>query len=93
MYLQSPLIPLEVIKKVHPSFPLFENDIILPLSLCGSGLITSKPPNCSASVYPNRLLTPSQVGAQDQKTHCLWRPCFLTTKDRLQTLTAGPGLR
>ena len=50
MYLQSPLIPLEVIKKVHPSFPLFENDIILPLSLCGSGLITSKPPNCSASV-------------------------------------------
>ena len=67
MYLQSPLIPLEVIKKVHPSFPLFENDIILPLSLCCSGLITSKPPKCSASVYTNHLLTPSQVGAQDQK--------------------------
>ena len=71
MYLQSPLIPLEVIKKVHPSFPLFENNIILPLSLCCSGLITSKPSNCVASVHPNHPLTPfpgrCMGPAQDQK--------------------------
>ena len=97
MYLQSPLIPTEVIKKVHPSFPLFENNIILPLSLCCSGLIISKPPNCSASVYPNHPLTLSQVDAwgldRTRKKHCLWRPFFLTAKDKLQTLPAGPGLR